>query len=191
MNTKNNQRSRITRILIKQAFLSLMHTKQTGKISVTDICYAAEINRSTFYQHFDDPNSVLKELEDDAISQVSEYLVSIGSSNTAHSDAQGYLMAFLRFIKKNDDLFRTFLIENSDPHFRRKLFDLASAMTLSAFDVRMDEKTKTNVYRFLISGSLELLVEWIRSDYGLSESELCSLLYGLCEGSISSFAKRA
>ena len=168
-----------------------MHTKQTGKISVTDICYAAEINRSTFYQHFDDPNSVLKELEDDAISQVSEYLVSIGSSNTAHSDAQGYLMAFLRFIKKNDDLFRTFLIENSDPHFRRKLFDLASAMTLSAFDVRMDEKTKTNVYRFLISGSLELLVEWIRSDYGLSESELCSLLYGLCEGSISSFAKRA
>ena len=191
MNTKNNQRSRITRLLIKQAFLGLMHTKQTGKISVTDICSAAEINRSTFYQHFDDPNSVLKELEDNAISQVSEYLVSIGTSNTVHSDAQGYLMAFLRFIKKNDDLFRTFLIENSDPHCKRNLFDLASAMTLSAFDVRMDEKTKANVYRFLISGSLELLVEWIRSDYELPESDFSSLLYGLCEGSISGFAKSA
>ena len=100
-------------------------------------------------------------------------------------------MAFLRFIKKNDDLFRTFLIENSDPHFRRKLFDLASAMTLSAFDVRMDEKTKDNVYRFLISGSLELLVEWIRSDYELPESDFSSLLYGLYEGSISGFAKSA
>ena len=191
MNTKNNQRSRITKHLIKQAFISLMHTKQTGKISVTDICAAAEINRSTFYQHFEEPNSVLKELEDEAISQISEYLISIGSSDTVHSNAKAYLTSFLRFIKKNDELFRTLLIENNDLHFRKKLSDLANTMTLRAFDVKMDEKTKGSIYRFLVSGSLELLVDWIRSEYELAEKEFCDLLYGLCEGSIAGFAKNS
>ena len=187
MNTKNNQRSRITKLLIKRAFLSLMHTKRTGKISVTDICSAAEINRSTFYQHFDEPDSVLKELEDEAISQVNDYLVSIGSSYAAHSDAKGCLMLFLHFVRKNDELFRTLLLENSDLHFRKKMFDLTNDMVHSVFEVRAEEKTKENIYRFLISGSLDLLVEWIRSEYELPEKEFCNLLYTLCEGSTSGF----
>lgn len=187
MNTKNNQRSRITKLLIKKAFLSLMHTKRTGKISVTDICSLAEINRSTFYQHYDEPNSVRKELEDEAISQINEYLVSIGSSYAAHSDAKGCLMLFLHFVKKNDEVFRTLLLENSDPDFRKKMFDLTSAMAHSVFKVGLEEKTKENIYRFLISGSLDLLTEWIRSEYELPEKDLCDLLYTLCEGSTSGF----
>ena len=189
MNTKNNQRSRITKLLIKQAFLSLMHTKRTGKISVTDICSAAEINRSTFYQHFAETNSVLEELENDAISQVNEYLVSIGSSYLAHSDTKGCLMSFLHFVKKNDELFRTLLLENSDSHFRTKMFDLTNAMAHTVFRSRMEEKTEENIYRFLISGSLDLLVEWIRSDYELLEKDCCNLLYTLCEGCTSGFIR--
>lgn len=184
MNTKDNQRSRLTRMLLKQAYIRLMHERQPAKITVKDICEGAEVNRSTFYLHYTQPNDILIELEDEAIRQVSESLRSIGGSIAAPSDARAYLLAFLRYIQKNDELFRTLLVENSDPHFRRKLFDFAMAMVGNAFDIAMAAERKSAVYRFIISGSIELLTQWIRSDYTTPEQVECELLYNLCEGCI-------
>ena len=184
MNTKDNQRSRITKLLMKQAYIHLMHEKPTAKITVKDICAGAEVNRSTFYLHYAQPNDILIELEDETICQVSDSLRSIGSSTASHSDARQYLLGFLRYIQRNGELFRTLLVENSDPHFRRKLFDFAMEMTANAFDISLESERKNAVYRFIISGSIDLLTEWIRSDYAVSEQAECDLLYNLCEGCI-------
>lgn len=184
MNTKDNQRSRLTRMLLKQAYIRLMHKRQPAKITVKDICEGAEVNRSTFYLHYTQPNDILIELEDEAIRQVSDSLRSIGGSVEAPSDARQYLLAFLRYIQKNDELFRTLLVENSDPHFRRKLFDFAMVMAGNAFDISMEAERKNTVYRFIISGSIDILTEWIRSDYATAEQVEGELLYNLCEGCI-------
>lgn len=184
MNTRDNQRSRLTRMLLKQAYIRLMHERQPAKITVKDICEGAQVNRSTFYLHYTQPNDILIELEDEAIRQVSESMRSIGGSIGASADARQYLFVFLRYIQKNDELFRTLLVENSDPHFRRKLFDFAMAMAANAFDITMEETRKNTVYRFIISGSIDLLTQWIRSDYAASEQAEGELLYNLCEGCI-------
>ena len=184
MNTKDNQRSRITKLLMKQAYIHLMHEKPTAKITVKDICATAEVNRSTFYLHYSQTNDILIELEDEAIGQVSASLRNIGGSTAAPSDARQYLLGFLRYIQRNGELFRTLLVENSDPHFRRKLFDFAMEITANAFDISLESERKNAVYRFIISGSIDLLTEWIRSDYTISEQAECDLLYNLCEGCI-------
>lgn len=184
MNTKDNQRARLTKLLMKQAYLRLMHEKQPSKITVKDICADAEVNRSTFYLHYEQPNDLLIELEDEAIEQVSDSLRSIGGSFENPVDARRYLLGFLRYVQRNDELFRTLLAENSDPHFRRKLFDFAMVMAESSFDIPMEAERKKAVYRFIISGSIDLLAEWIRTDYALPEQAECELLYNLCEGCI-------
>ncbi len=184
MNTKDNQRARLTKLLMKQAYIRLMHEKQPSKITVKDICAGAEVNRSTFYLHYGQPNDLLIELEDEAIGQVSDSLRSIGGSFEKPADARRYLLEFLRYIRRNDELFRTLLAENSDPHFRRKLFAFAMTMAESAFDISMEAERKKAVYRFVISGSIDLLAEWIRSDYALPEQAECELLYSLSEGCI-------
>lgn len=184
MNTRDNQRARLTRMLLKQAYIRLMHERQPAKITVKDICEGAEVNRSTFYLHYTQPNDILIELEDEAIQQVSDSMRSIGGSVEAPSDARQYLLAFLRYIQTNDELFRTLLVENSDPHFRRKLFDFAMTMAGNAFDITMEAERKNTVYRFIISGSIDLLTEWIRSDYATPEQAEGELLYNLCEGCI-------
>ena len=184
MNTKDNQRARLTKLLLKQAYIRLMHEKQPSKITVKDICAGAEVNRSTFYLHYAQPNDILIELENEAIQQVSDSLRSIGGSSEAPTDARRYLLGFLRYIQRNDELFRTLLAENSDPHFRRKLFDFAMVMVESSFDIPIETERKKAVYRFIISGSIDLLAEWIRMDYAPSEQAECELLYNLCEGCI-------
>lgn len=184
MNTKDNQRSRLTKMLLKQAYIRLMHERQPAKITVKDICEGAEVNRSTFYLHYTQPNDILIELEDEAIRQVSDSLRCIGGSAREHANAKQYLFTFLRYIQKNDELFRTLLVENSDPHFRRKLFDFAMDMVANSFNIPMGTEHKNMVYRFIISGSIDLLTEWIRSDYAAAEQLEGELLYNLCEGCI-------
>lgn len=190
MNTRDNQRSRLTRMLIKQAYLELMHRTVPGRITVKDICAAAQLNRSTFYLHYSEPNDILIELEDEAIKDVSDALQSIGNSHDARTDAMNYLLEFLRYIRRHDDLFRTFLVENSDPHFRRKLHSCAKEMICQWFSVELSAEYKECAYTYLVSGSTELLIEWIRGGYRLPEEQLGVILYSMCEGGLRSICLR-
>lgn len=169
---------------MQQAYLSLMSTKPAAKITVKDICEKAEVNRSTFYLHYSEPNDILKNLEDDTIAEVVEILSAISSTNMNPDDAKNHLITFLRHLERNDELFRALLIDNSDPHFRRKLQTVALEMTKSAFDVEMPAEYSDSTYLYIVSGSIELLSEWIRNRYNLSENTMCEMLFLLCEGSL-------
>ena len=51
---KNDQRIRLTKMLIRRAFLDLLRTKPMQGISIKELCTAAGINRGTFYSHYTD-----------------------------------------------------------------------------------------------------------------------------------------
>ena len=50
--SKTDARVRYTRRVIKESFLALLHEKPINKITVKEVCEAAEINRATFYSHY-------------------------------------------------------------------------------------------------------------------------------------------
>ena len=54
MNTKNNKRYKINCEKIETAFLTLILNHKYEDITISQICEAAEINRSTFYANFID-----------------------------------------------------------------------------------------------------------------------------------------
>lgn len=49
MNTKDNKRHQETLQRIYTTFVSMLREKERNEISVTDLCEAADIERSTFY----------------------------------------------------------------------------------------------------------------------------------------------
>lgn len=190
MNTKDNQRSRLTRMLMREAFIKLMHEKQPNRITVREICERAEINRSTFYLHYSEPNDVLKEIEDEVIQEAAQYLRSIGASAEGFSNVKHLIISFLRYVQRNDDKIRTLLVDSNDPHFRKKLAEFTMDTMVNEFNIPLDPVIKDYTYRFAVRGSLEMLMEWIRSDYAIPEATLCDMLFALCEGSIRSICQR-
>src|SRR5689334_20908002 len=56
---KDDPRSKRTRRLLQDAFTDLMSTKKFNEISVQDITARAEVNRATFYAHFEDKYELL------------------------------------------------------------------------------------------------------------------------------------
>jgi len=58
MNVKNNKRHQETINNINKAFITLLQDKQLSEITVSDICKVADINRSTFYEKYDDVSAL-------------------------------------------------------------------------------------------------------------------------------------
>ena len=60
MNTAYNRRYQDTVQKIEDTIVDLLHEKAVREIAVTDICELAQIDRSTFYAHYDDLTALSK-----------------------------------------------------------------------------------------------------------------------------------
>ncbi len=59
---KMDRRTRYTRQAIRNALLELMRQKSFSKVTVTEVCKLAEMNRGTFYLHYLDLDDVLDDI---------------------------------------------------------------------------------------------------------------------------------
>ena len=101
---KTDRRTLYSRMIIKEALLSIMKTKEYGQITVTDLCREAEISRGTFYTHYDNLSQVIDALFDDVLDNTHSILKQIGYE--ADKDPCAYpLCVFLRENKKYQPLF--------------------------------------------------------------------------------------
>jgi len=67
---KEDRRVRKTRSAIKSSFIELLNEKELEKITIQDIADRADINRGTFYLHYEDKYLLLSDMEDEFISQM-------------------------------------------------------------------------------------------------------------------------
>ena len=86
MNTAHNKRRQESRRKMEEAFISELQYKELQQITVTDICRAAKVNRSTFYANyidiFDLAEAVQNRLEKDVINLYhEEWMQGSGSDN--------------------------------------------------------------------------------------------------------------
>ena len=66
-----------SRRLICDALLELLDEKPLEKITVTDITKRADVNRGTFYLHYDSVNEVISELQDAYIAHMDQYFADL------------------------------------------------------------------------------------------------------------------
>jgi len=63
MNIKNNSRYKMSSEKIETAFLNLILNHKYEDISISQVCKEANINRSTFYSHYNDINDLIIKIE--------------------------------------------------------------------------------------------------------------------------------
>ena len=176
MNTKNNQRTRLSKILLKNALLDLLAEKQSiEKISVRELCERAELNRSTFYAHYSDPKALLEETEEELLTAAQQHLEKIGKANA--TNANGYLLSFLQYVKEHDKEFRILLLETTDTGFKNKFMRIATRQIIENFDIELRPEEEQYIYSYILNGSSAVIIQWIRSGYTIDENTLVDLLF--------------
>ncbi len=102
---KTDRRTLYTQMVIKDALLSLLSVKEYADITIADLCREAEINRGTFYLHYDNLRNVMDALFDDALGSVNDVLVQVGCETVDEKKCAYPLCRFLRENKKYQPLF--------------------------------------------------------------------------------------
>lgn len=172
-----NQRIRITKKMLKDSLIRLLHENSIHKIFVKDICEAAQINRTTFYKYYGSQYDLLADMEDDVLNQISSYL----SFDFAVGSTTQLLTEIMTFINENIDLCRLLLYNNIDPDFPEKLFSLQSIRELISQQSPSAYGTEKLEYisDFLVNGGFGVMKRWINKENRESPKEIAALLNDL------------
>lgn len=186
MNTKNNQRTRLSKLLFKNALMDLLKEKgSVAKIPVRELCDRAELNRSTFYAHYNEPNDLLMEIETELLDATEEHLKKIGEENDA--GAHKYILSFLQYIKQNDKQFRTLLIDSADPEFRSRFMQQSIIQFVENLRIELSKELEQYIFSYILNGSTGIIIQWIRSDYAVNENEIVNLLFLINQSALVNF----
>ena len=178
---KQNQRVKLTKQLLKNSLMKLMHKKPIGKITIKEICENAEINRSTFYLYFTDQYALLSEIENELIDHAQEHLKKI------HSNAGSiqYLEALLYYIEGHADIFRTLLCRQESLSFQSAFIEVSFLNLKSNLSLNCSESIAGYVYNYLIMGCLSMIKQWIEEDFDMSSKDLADLIFRLSDKAAS------
>ena len=97
MNTKNNKRHQETLQRVYMAFASMLREQERNKISVTELCEAANIDRSTFYANFEDISAL-----------ANSYAAELEKQVAAQPHVEGEFSWIFEYILENKELFQTY-----------------------------------------------------------------------------------
>lgn len=135
---RNSARSRK---LICDALLELLDEKPLEKITVTDIARRADVNRGTFYLHYNCVNDVIEELQETLITQMDQYFID---KNFAFSTDNIMILTAecLKYIYDQDQTKYVPLIYNHQFIFANKVCQRFQERLLTSKDVPEDETSR-------------------------------------------------
>lgn len=119
MKVKNLNNSSVkTKKLIRNTFAELIKENQElNKVTVSELVRRANINRGTFYNHYDSIYDVAEEVEAEVIKVLFEDNKNLNSID----DIYGYLDNVIDYLKENEDIYRLLLSSKEPLHFLTKL----------------------------------------------------------------------
>lgn len=119
MKVKNlNRSSEKTKKIIKNTFAELIkENRELNKMTVSELVKRADINRSTFYNHYDSIYGVAEELEAEIIKVLLENTTKLNSLD----DIFKYLDEIIDYLKRNEDMYRLLLSSDEPQVFLKKL----------------------------------------------------------------------
>ncbi len=161
MRKKQDLRIMKTKASLYRGFMSLLKTKPFEDISISNICSASLINRSTYYDHFNDKyellQSMLTDMHEDFIKSLE--IETKGVSSTFYE----ILHSFLDFMKENLEVYSS--LAHIDNYSIAK--ELIASVLIRACDHFIQPIYEENIpYQdyvlFYASGFASMIVESLR-----------------------------
>lgn len=181
MNHKNNKRSEQTKNKIKSTLIAMLNEQELEKITVRSLCENADINRSTFYNHYSSPKSVLRGMQKDFMSVLKSTLETARTDYKIENREQVLRTLFteiLIFIRDNLDVCRILNNYNLCPDFPNVLYNepLVKDCFNQNVSERYSEENKEYLQQFVFHGSCHSLDLWMKKECDRSPEDMAALI---------------
>ncbi|CEM62813.1 TetR/AcrR family transcriptional regulator [Treponema phagedenis] len=166
MNIKNNKRKRASIEKIEKIFAQLLQKKEINKISVTEICKKAGINRTTFYANYLDIFDLAEKIGKKAIDDFNELYEEEVKSQYNSND----FLKLFSHIKENQLLYKTYFKLGIDSNFK-----------IRRYDTKLAEKYYSNKYidyhiEYFRAGITAIIKMWLNNNCDLEPEEVFQII---------------
>ncbi|API92128.1 MULTISPECIES: TetR/AcrR family transcriptional regulator [unclassified Virgibacillus] len=199
---KVDRRIRKSKNALKTALIQLMKEKDLQQITITDVVKTADLNRGTFYKHYQILEDLLEELIDDVITDL------IQSFREPYHNKETFILQEMTastikifdHISRFSDFYQTILHhETITPGLQTKLCNVIKHLALE--DLQSTEENhvinkdlQASYQSYALAG---MIIEWVKSDFKYSSKYMAEQLIHFlsCKPILSiyqtSFSRRA
>ena len=185
---KEDRRIKYTKMVLRQALLDLMKDQPIHRITVTDICRKADVNRNTFYAHYSTPADLLARIEDDLFDEVDSSI----SRSLKPGTITALITELLELVAANRDLCSILFSESGNKDFLRRIMYIASDRSLAEWKTAArswDDEKFDKLYVFVANGSLAVIQHWIQAGMRESPQEVARFIEKVSSNGVFAFLK--
>lgn len=174
-----NQRASLTQQRLQNAFLKLLQTKAIHQITIRELCAAAGINCTTFYNHYGSQYDLFHQISQQYLDSIAHCLSA--ADPCSRESIQQRVTLVLSYMADHHELSSLLLNNSVDPAFAERLFSLQQIADLLRASMGScgDARERRSAVVFAIHGSYKLLQDWLNAPERLSPAEQAALMLRL------------
>lgn len=152
-----------SRMLIRAAFVNLMHEKPFDKIKATDIIKRANINRSTFYAHYPDVKGIMDEITDEIIEVFQSTLAEMDLS-IFFENPRPILHQMVDHLQENQELYQLLNHSSMVHEYIEQVKQVLIQQIMDTPDLPIEDRNSARTViriRLLLGGVIDVYRQWL------------------------------
>ncbi|GAB6108015.1 TetR/AcrR family transcriptional regulator [Fusibacter bizertensis] len=172
-----DRRIQKTKKAITESFMDLIMEKKGPKITITDIASNANIDRKTFYLHYESIDSVFKEIAKDKISEI---IIILEENNYFENlmDFKRILNALNTVLLKDIEFYKK-IASSSEYHlFWKQLEDLIKETIIEIYlkFTKLPKEELIVFSNFYSAGIISIYISWLNNQYSKNITEIGAII---------------
>lgn len=185
---KNDRRVKYTKLALEESLITLLQKRPIDKLSVTAICEAADINRSTFYSHYSDQYDLLQQIQQKVLQEINDYLADYRFTG---SEAELFQMMnrILEYIAAHAMLCEVLLGDSGENALQQAILKIVQKQIMKELQGtrKLDADMIEYVLLFGVNGSIGMVQKWLQTGMKKSASEMAEIVLTLTYRGMSAY----
>lgn len=160
-----DRRTKYTKKVIQDTFISLLSKKEIKKITVSEICSIADVNRATFYRYYLDVYDLLDKIQEEFINDLKRpYELDPNRVNSVSAFTKEVLNVFL----ENKELVKILFNTNNNIYFLNDVLEVAYNMCEQKWQHDIPDIPEEKIdcaAIFIFNGALGIVNFWVKNDF--------------------------
>lgn len=185
---KIDRRVKYTKMVLKESLTKLMKDKPISRITITEICNDADINRTTFYSHYNSQFDLLEKIVQELIYNINSHLDTFEFDDNIEKSLQ-ILTKILEYINLNSELCKVLLGSNSTIKLQKDIMMIMNQRCISEWVIKnsIDQTTADYLYSFTITGNIGIIQKWLSERDKKSAKEMAEIIMKLTYQGLNAF----
>lgn len=176
-----------TAVKMDRALMSLLRQKPFEYVTVSEICKAAGVNRSTFYLHYETIGDLLSETIRYLLDEFLTYFPRESQNvhlklDTCDLDelvfiSEKYLDPYFSYLKDHKEIFATALVNDrlfGLEDIYKRMFERVFSPVLDRF--HYPPSIRGYVLMYYLNGMTAIVCEWLKNGCDKTTEELCEII---------------